>query len=117
VSLLSILVWLPNIFIIHIVLRSAGIILPFHVSVMLLVILSIGITIPSAPGFVGTIQYFCVIGLSIFAVQRDAALSFSLLYHAIIFFPLTLNGFICLFAKGITLRELRKEVGTAESGG
>jgi uncharacterized protein (TIRG00374 family) len=109
-GVLSVLVWLPNAIVTHIILRSTGIVLPFHAAVLLLVILCIGVMIPSAPGFAGTIQYFCVLGLSIYAVAANEALSFSLVYHASVFIPLTGMGILCLMWKGMSLRELRRKV-------
>ncbi len=43
----------------------------------------LGNTIPAAPGFIGTFQFFCRIALVAHGVPADLAVAFSLLYHAI----------------------------------
>jgi uncharacterized protein (TIRG00374 family) len=66
--------------------------LPPLASVLLIVLLSLGSMIPSAPAFLGTLQYACVIGLGVYGVQKADALAFSAVYHATQFFPITLAG-------------------------
>lgn len=111
-SFLSLLIWLPHIFIIHIILVSLGIELPVFASTVLLVALAIGVMVPSAPGFIGTIQFVCVTVLSLFAVSRSQSLSFSVIYHVTIFLPVTIIGLIYLAAEGFSFGEIRKSVST-----
>jgi uncharacterized protein (TIRG00374 family) len=109
-AVLSIFIWVPNIVIIYLLLLSFGIHLPFFASMVLLVAIVIGVTIPSAPGYIGTIQYATVAGLALFGVPKSLALSFSLVYHAAVFIPATIAGIICLPAAGFSFRELRTSV-------
>jgi uncharacterized protein (TIRG00374 family) len=48
---------------------------------VLVIIVDLGLMIPSAPGFVGSFQFFCVMALALFGVGREEALSFSILSH------------------------------------
>jgi uncharacterized protein (TIRG00374 family) len=107
-SLFSVLVWLPNGIIIYILAISFDIDLPFSGALLMLAIYTFGIMIPSAPAFIGTIQYFSVVGLSLFGVSRPVALGFSVIYHLCAFLPVTIVGFIFLFIEGYSLMELRK---------
>ena len=107
-ALLSLLVWLPNVMIIYCLLVSFGLKLPIYASFLLLVIIGIGIMIPSAPGFVGTIQYCCVAGLALFSVSKSQALSFSIVYHVGIFIPVTAIGLFCLLIEGLSIAKIRK---------
>jgi len=66
--------------------------LPALSSVLMIVLISLGSMIPSAPAFLGTMQYACVIGLGVYGVERADALAFSAVYHATQFFPITLTG-------------------------
>ena len=106
-ALLSPLVWLPNAVIIYLILVSFGIHLPVAVSFLLLVAVCIGIMIPSAPGYIGTIQFVSAGVLTLFGVPRGEALSFSLVYHACIFIPITAAGLACLLAGKVSLDEMR----------
>ncbi len=105
---LSVLVWLPNVIIVHMMLRAFGIDLPFHSAAVIFIIISIGIMIPSAPGFVGTIQYCSIIGLAIFSVPKSLALSFSIVYHIGVFIPVTATGLVCLLIEGVSFGEIKK---------
>jgi uncharacterized protein (TIRG00374 family) len=113
-SLSSILVWLPIAFIIYILAHSFNIDLPFSGALLMLAIYTFGMMIPSAPGFVGTIQYFSVMGLSIFGVSRATAFGFSVVYHLCTFLPITVVGFVFLIIEGYTLMELKKSAGSAD---
>ena len=88
-------------------LEAVGIHLPIAASAMLFILLILGSMIPSAPAYVGTYQYACIIGLSLFGVDRSEALAFSLVYNAAQFFPVTAIGFYYLWREGLHLRELR----------
>lgn len=113
---LSVLVWVPNVVIVYILLRAFGIDLPFHSATVVFIIIAIGTMIPSAPGFVGTIQYCSVIGLAIFSVPKSIALSFSIVYHIGVFIPVTGTGLICLLLNNISLVEIRKLKSEGEEG-
>ena len=71
-----------------------------------LAILSIGLMLPSAPGFVGTFQFFIVAGLSLFAVTESLALSFSIALHAAFFISETAVGLICLWRANLSLPKM-----------
>ncbi len=104
---LSLFVWLPNVLLIHLLLKSVGIELPFSVAFVVLAGLGLGVVLPSAPGFVGTVQFVCVVSLALFAVPKSQALSFSIIYHASVFIPVTVVGLAYLAAEGMSLREIR----------
>jgi uncharacterized protein (TIRG00374 family) len=106
----SLLVWLPHVLIIHLLLLSFGVHLTILASFVLLISLGIGVMIPSAPGFVGTIQYICVLGLALFNVSREQALSFSIVYHASVFIPVTAVGLIFLSAERLSFAELQRSL-------
>jgi uncharacterized protein (TIRG00374 family) len=107
---LSLLVWLPYAVTIHLLLGSFDIVLPIQVSFLVLVAMGIGVMIPSAPGYIGTIQFVCAAVLPVFSVTRDEALSFSILYHVCTYIPVTVVGLIYLLVEGISFREMRDSV-------
>jgi len=106
-AVLSPLVWLPSAAVIYLLFISFGIHLPIVVSFLLLIALCLGVMIPSAPGFIGTIQFISVAVLSLFGVSRSQALSFSLVLHACTFIPVTAAGLVCLLAGKVSFAEMR----------
>jgi glycosyltransferase 2 family protein len=69
------------------VLRALHIDAPLIASVVLLVILQVGVAVPSTPGKLGIFQYLAVQGLSLFSVDNTQALAFGLILHILIFLP------------------------------
>jgi uncharacterized protein (TIRG00374 family) len=109
VSVLSVCLWAFPAFSLHYGIMAAGIHLPLAASVFVLVILCIGVAAPSAPGFVGTIQFVSVISLELFGVPRPQALSFSILYHLSQYIPVTGLGLIYFFSEGLSFSKIRSE--------
>jgi len=106
---LSILMWGVVSFAVHFCIVSFHLDVPFHAAIILLVIISIGIMLPSSPAYIGTLQFFSVLGLAVFKVPKTDALSFSFLYHASQFFPVTLAGFFYLWRENISLSQISRE--------
>jgi uncharacterized membrane protein YbhN (UPF0104 family) len=76
------------------------------VSTLLLVALCVGVAFPSAPGFIGNVQFVCVAVLKLFGVPAEQALIFSLIYNACIFVAFLGNGLACVFAEGLSFAEI-----------
>jgi len=74
-----------------------------YASLVVLVIISVGITIPSSPGFVGTYHWFCMLGLSLFGVPKGEALSFAIVSHAINVVPFTIIGLAYFWRENLSL--------------
>lgn len=56
--------------------------------------------IPSSPGYVGTFDYFAVVGLSAYGVDPARAGAMVLIVHALLWAPLTVAGLVCLARPG-----------------
>jgi len=79
--------------------------LPFAASWAVLGFMGLGVSLPSSPGFVGVIQAATVLALALFAVPRTEALSFSLIFHASQYIPVTLYGLVLLLVEQVSLSE------------
>ena len=79
--------------------------LPFAASWAVLAFMGLGVSLPSSPGFVGVIQLATVGALSLFSVPDTEALSFSLIFHAAQYFPVTLFGLVLLLVEQVSLTE------------
>jgi uncharacterized protein (TIRG00374 family) len=95
---LGVLAWGTFVVIVWLVARSIGLELEPMECVFVTGVISLGVAIPSSPGFVGTYQWLAVAALGILDVARDDALAFSILLHASWYVPTTLvGGFLLLF--------------------
>jgi hypothetical protein len=78
---LSVIIWTINAMAIYTLFMAFGFQLPIANAFILMVILIIGIALPTAPGFVGNWHFPCVLGLSLFGIPKAEALSFAVIYH------------------------------------
>lgn len=86
----------------HLALHALGIHLPVTASLLVLVTVQVGITMPSVPGRIGIFEYICVLALAVFGVGQAQAFGFGVLLHAIVLFPSTLLGLLLFFILGIS---------------
>lgn len=80
--------------------------LPAYAAFLLLVVQTLGVVIPSAPGFIGTYHAAVIAGLAMFGVTREFALSVALVMHATFFFPFIAVGLVCLWKESLSLHDL-----------
>lgn len=104
-ALSSVGIWLTLALSVWTAMHAAHLNLPLVASWVVLAFLGLGVSLPSSPGFVGVIQAATVLALALFAVPRAEALSFSLLFHASQFFPITAAGLVCLLLEHVSLTD------------
>ena len=88
-------------------LRAAHLSLPLSAAWAVLAFVALGVSFPSAPGFVGVFQFASVQALAIFGVPGSQAFSFSLVFHLSQFIPVTLAGWAFLMVEPVSLFQLR----------
>jgi hypothetical protein len=69
-------------------------------------LVAIAVSVPSAPGFIGSFQLGCVLGLRIFGIDDSPALAFSLIVHLTQFVGVIGAGLYSLWVENISLREV-----------
>ncbi|MBW2058292.1 MAG: flippase-like domain-containing protein [Deltaproteobacteria bacterium] len=99
VGLLSLAVWLIFALSVFGMIKGARLPLPFVSTLTFLGIIALGIMIPSSPGYLGTIQYFSIVALGLWGIDKTTALGFSIIYHIITYVPITGLG-LWYLAKG-----------------
>jgi hypothetical protein len=75
-------------------------------SVSLVVVVAAFVSLPQAPGFVGTWQAGHVAALAIFGVFREEAIGLSLVTHVIQILVLVVLGATCLAVDGLGVGEV-----------
>ena len=61
-----------------------GLRLSIWASVLLLVVLQAGLSVPSSPGRIGVFHYLTLVTLMFFAVDRETALSSGVILHLVV---------------------------------
>jgi glycosyltransferase 2 family protein len=93
------------------VMLAYGLHLSFWVGAVVLLVVHLGTAIPNAPANIGSYQFFTVVGLVLFQVDKALATSFSLVVFFLLSLPLLVVGFVALHRSGMSFGALRREVG------
>lgn len=86
--------------------ESMGMPLPFWSIFLLSFIVSVGVSLPSSPGFIGVLEGACVVGLSLLGIAGPQALAFAILYHLTQIVPLLLLGTYFAVREHVTLGQI-----------
>jgi uncharacterized protein (TIRG00374 family) len=92
-----------------------GLQLSFWIGVTVYVIVSLGTALPNTPANVGSYQFFTVLGLTLFGVDKTSATGFSLVAFTLLSLPLLIIGFLALSRSGLSLASIREELRRPES--
>ncbi len=97
------LVWLIPALTAWTMLLALNLDLPFIAAWTVLAFVGLGISIPSAPGYIGVWHAATVLALGIYGVPKSTAVGYALVYHASQFVPITLLGWIFLLREHLSL--------------
>jgi uncharacterized protein (TIRG00374 family) len=89
------------------IMRAYGLRLSFWVGAAVFLIVHFGTALPNAPANIGTYQLFCVLGLTLFGVEKTAAAGFSIVVFVLLTIPLWVIGFFALGQSGLTLSAIK----------
>ena len=109
VGLLTLIIWIITGLSNYFVFIAFGFDLPLDASFFLLVVVSISILLPSAPGYIGVYHWGTMFTMQQYGINRVDALSFALVLHAAQYVPITLMGFYYLKKAHLSLKQLEDE--------
>jgi len=103
IFLQSLFIWYCFAIVYYVLFISFGFQLSLGAAFAVVAICSLGISIPSSPGFIGTYHYFVVLSLSLFGIPKSSALSFSIIAWAVNILPVVIIGLVALNKLGLSL--------------
>jgi uncharacterized membrane protein YbhN (UPF0104 family) len=89
-------------------LRAVHLDLPFVAGWVVLAFVGLGISVPSAPGYLGVWHFAAKLALEIFGVAPSVAVAYALIYHASAVIPITLVGWAYLLREQMSLGDVRR---------
>ncbi|MCM1984690.1 lysylphosphatidylglycerol synthase transmembrane domain-containing protein [Lyngbya confervoides] len=92
IGLLSLVQWVLVAGCITCSLAAFGLNLPIWAGLVILPITIAGLTLPSAPAYLGTMQVCFIAGLSPFGISDDQAIAASMIYLSIVTFPILIGA-------------------------
>lgn len=75
-------------------------------SITVSAIVAIAVSVPSAPGYIGSFQLGCTLSLAIFQVSQSHAIAYSIVLHLTQFAGVVGAGLYSLAREGMTMRQL-----------
>jgi len=109
VALLSVVIWLVDVIAIYFTFLAFGFTLPVIAAFVVMIILMIGITIPTAPGFVGNWHFSCIVGLSLYGIPKTEAFTFAVIFHVIFIGIVIILGLMFLPFNKFSLSDLKQQ--------
>jgi uncharacterized protein (TIRG00374 family) len=91
------IIWTIEVLILHFVALAFGHTIPLGNLLFVFLAIAVGTIVPSAPGFVGTYEFFGVSALSVIGVTGPSALGFVIGVHAITLLGSSALGMLCLW--------------------
>lgn len=86
--------------------------LPFGAGAIVLLVVRLGTAIPNTPANVGSLQFFSVVALSLFGVEKTVAAGFSIAYFLALTIPLWIIGLLAISRTGMRLSTIRMGAAT-----
>jgi glycosyltransferase 2 family protein len=113
---ISLLLLLGQILSYWFVMQAYGLRLSFWHGAAVFLIVHIGTVIPGAPSNVGTYQFFTVVGLALFGINKTLATSFSVVVFLILTIPLWFIGLLVFSHLRLSLKSIRAEISSLAKG-
>jgi len=101
----TVIVWIMPALAAWTTLRAVDLDLPFLAGWVVLAFVGLGISIPSAPGYIGIFHFAAAKAVEIFGLSASAAVAFAIVLHATQFVPVTVIGWFFLVREGLSLGE------------
>ncbi len=95
---------------------ACGIHLHVGAGAVVFLVVRLGTAIPNAPANVGSFQFFTVLGLGLFGVDKTVAAGFSVVDFVALTAPLWILGLLAVSRTGMTLGEIRTQVNRLARG-
>ncbi len=85
------------------IMKAYGLNFSLWIPAVVLIIVRLGTAVPSAPGNIGPYQFFCVLALTLFGVEKTTATGFAVAMWLIFSIPILLLGLAAFLRSGLSL--------------
>jgi glycosyltransferase 2 family protein len=106
---LSLLSWIGSVAVAWCVSKAFGMMVPPAGIAFSVVVVSLGMVVPSSPGYVGVFHYLATVALAPFGVPKNVALSYALVWHGLNYVELSLAGLIALGVYGTSVGDVMQK--------
>jgi hypothetical protein len=115
VSSLSLLVWTFEGTTFYLGAKALNLSITYPQAYFTMVVIALGLMVPSSPAFIGVYEYFCITALGLFAIEKSLALSYAVLIHFLQVILIVGLGLFFLWKENLSLWKLKQEISTYSS--
>jgi len=105
--------WLVNALAFWVGFKAVGIDVPFSAANFLQGIIAIGVALPSSPGFFGVFEAFAKVGLAVYSVPGEQAVTWAIGFHILSFIPITVFGLYYFARLGLHFSDFKTQPNAA----
>lgn len=105
-TVISFLIWFGYALGLYLMFVAFGLSLSLLHAFVVLLILTIVLTLPSSPGFVGAMEWAIVFGLHLAGVDESQGFAIAVVYHVTQYVPITLAGFAYLWLERLSMSDI-----------
>lgn len=105
----SVVLWFLLVLLYQAGLWSFGVDASLWVGVTVCVMIALAVAAPGAPGFVGTFQLGCVVGLALFGYPEEFSVAYSIVLHALQAVSVVVCGFVILHRRGLSMTDIQRD--------
>ena len=112
----SLLIWFINLYQVEMIEQALGLEMPFIAAFLIMAMASIGVMIPSAPGYIGTFHLSVLYGFLFYGIEHEEALSAAVLWHGVVFFPTLIFGLMAFLLLQVSFGRPSGDPGILKGG-
>lgn len=113
----SVIVWTFSASTNYLVFRAMGMSTSVWAALLLLVVLQVGVAVPSSAGRIGVFHYLVIVTLAVFSIDRDVALSYGIILHLVVYLPMLVLGVWYFWRERLAWATLASAAGRVRSLG
>ena len=106
ILVVSVLVWILEATVYMICQKAFGMQIPFSGLILVMSVLTLGLTAPSGPGFIGVFEGLILAGTLLYGIEQNTGLAFAIAIHLIHYVPVTVIGLGIAWRMGIKVTKL-----------
>jgi uncharacterized membrane protein YbhN (UPF0104 family) len=79
-------------------------------ALVVLVVVHLGMVVPSSPARIGVFHYLCLLSLTLVGVDASLGLACGFVLHSVVVLPVIIAGLVCLWWENLSVYRLLREV-------
>jgi len=105
----SIIIWVTYCLVFLVGIKAFEFDLPWSAGLVLLVITTISVVVPSSPGYIGTYHWLCQLSLGLYLIPKSPALAYAFFIHGVRNVPFFFLGAFLSWKEGLKIYSMKEK--------